>query len=131
MKRMLLSFLSLALFVFFAVTPLAAQDAQAAGDTGAKPSAGAKAEKKVKYDTSKPETLSGTVSLVKADDKIVVVTSSAGVPFDFKVTAGTKIKIGDQKGKLDDLAGAANKQASVTYLVTRTGNVAKSIDVSQ
>ena len=128
MKRMLLSFMSLALFVFSAMTPLAAQDAQAAGDAGAKP---AKAEKKVKYDTSKPETLSGTVSLVKADDKLVVVTSSAGIPFDFKVTAGTKIKIGDQKGKLDDLAGAANKQASVTYMATRTGNVAKSIDVSQ
>lgn len=125
MKRMLLSFLSLALFVFSAMTPVAAQDAQAAGDAGAKP------EKKVKYDTSKPETLSGTVSLVKADDKIVVVTSSAGVPFDFKVTGATKIKIGDQKGKLDDLAGAANKQASVTYMATRTGNVAKSIEVSQ
>ncbi|HLW78850.1 MAG TPA: hypothetical protein VKU44_04540 [Terriglobia bacterium] len=127
MKRML-SVLSLALFVFLVVTPLVAQDAPAAGDEAAKP---AKKEQKVKYDTSKPETLSGTVALVKADDKLVIVTSAAGVPYDFKVTAATKIKIGDQKGKIDDLAGATNKQASVSYLPTRTGNIAKSIDVTQ
>lgn len=120
-KMVVLSVLSLALLVFFAVAPLAAQDAQAGGDTGAKPAA--KAEKKAKYEASKPETLSGTVSLVKADDKLVVVTSSAGVPYDLKITPATKI---NPKGNLDDLSG---KQASVTYLATRTGNIAKSIDV--
>jgi hypothetical protein len=128
MKKTLLSVLTLTLFVFLGMTSLAAQEAEKPeADTASKAAAG---EKKAKADWSKPETLSGTIALVKSDDKLLVVTSSAGVPYDFKVTGATKIKIGDKKGKLDDLAGSTNKQASVAYLPTRTGNVARSIDVS-
>lgn len=126
MKKMVVSVLTLALFVLLGVTSLAAQEAEKTDEAATK---SANAGKKTPW--SKPETLSGTISSVKSDDKLVVVTSSAGVPYDFKVTGATKIKIGDQKGKLDDLSGATNKQVSVAYLPTRTGNVARSIEVSQ
>ena len=126
MKKTVVSFLTLALLVFLGATWLMAQEAEKTDESAAKT---ANVGKKTPW--SKPETLSGTISSVKSDEKLVVVTSSAGVPYDFKVTGATKIKVGDQKGKLDDLSGATNKQVSVAYLPTRTGNVARSIEVSQ
>lgn len=127
MKKTLLSVLVLALFAFLGVASLAAQEAEKpAAEAAPKAAAG---EKKTPW--SKPETMSGTIAIVKGEDKLVIVTSSAGVPYDFKVTGSTKIKVGDKAGKLDDLAGATSKQATVAYLPTRTGNVAKSIEVSQ
>jgi ABC-type amino acid transport substrate-binding protein len=127
MKKTLLSVLVLALFVFLGVVSLAAQEAEKP-EAEAAPKA-ANAGKKTPW--SKPETLSGTISSVQSADKLVIVTSSAGVPYNFKVSGATKIKIGDQKGKLDDLSGATNKQVSVAYVPTRTGNMARSIEVSQ
>ena len=126
MKKMVVSVLTLALFVLLGAMSLAAQEAEKADEAPAK---AANAGKKTPW--SKPETLSGTISSVKSDEKLVIVTSSTGVPYDFKVTGATKIKVGDQKGKLEDLSGATNKQVSVAYLPTRTGNVARSIEVSQ
>lgn len=129
MKKTLLSVLVLALFAFLGVASLAAQEAEKpAAEAAPKAAAGAK---RAMANWSKPETLSGSIVLVKSDDKLVVVNSSAGIPYDFKVSGGTKIKLGDKAGKLDDLAGATGKQATVNYVPTRTGNAAKSIDVSE
>lgn len=126
MKKTLLSVLILALFAFLGVASLAAQEAE---KPAAEAAPKATTAKKAMANWSKPETLSGSIVLVKADDKLVVVSSSAGIPYDFKVSGGTKIKVGDKAGKLDDLAGATGKQATVNYVPTRTGNVAKSIEV--
>ncbi|HEV2491640.1 MAG TPA: hypothetical protein VG204_01055 [Terriglobia bacterium] len=129
MKKTLLSVLVLALFAFLGVLSLAAQEAEKPAPEAA-PKAAASG-KKAMAGWSKPETMSGTILLVKSEDKLVVVNSSAGTPYDFKVSGGTKIKVGDKAGKLDDLAGATGKQATVNYVPTRTGNAAKSIDVGQ
>jgi hypothetical protein len=79
---------------------------------------------------AKPETINGTVLMVDTDKKLLVLTGSGGVLYDFKLTNATRIKIGGQKAKLDDLSSQANKQASVAFVPLRTGNMARSVEVS-
>lgn len=81
-----------------------------------------------KASASKAETLTGTLTIVQADKKLIVVNDSSGVPFNFKVT-GTRITVNGQKAKLEDLSSQTNKQATVKYVPMRSGNVAKSIDI--
>jgi len=78
----------------------------------------------------KPEMLSGTLQSVAADKKLVVVTGASGIPFNFKVTGATKIKVGGTKAKLADLSSATGKSVSVKFLAEKkAGNIAQSIDV--
>jgi len=75
------------------------------------------------------ETLSGTISTVDAEKKLVVVTGPNGVPYNFTVSGGTKITVGGNKAKLSDLQ--TGKQASVSFVpAKKRGNLAKSIEVS-
>lgn len=60
--------------------------------------------------------ISGTISMVDADQKIVVLTDSNGVPFDFKVTPRTHIVVNGSKASLSQLADQTNKQASVKFV---------------
>ncbi len=79
----------------------------------------------------KAETLEGTLSMVVAEQKLVVVTSSEGVPYDFVVTKKTKIDIGGTPSSFDELSGQTHRQATVTFLPRRNGNMAQSISVSE
>jgi ABC-type amino acid transport substrate-binding protein len=81
-----------------------------------------------KASAAKAETLTGTLTIVQADKKLVVVTNSSGIPFSFKVT-GTRITVNGQKAKLADLSSQTNKQATVKYVPSRSGNVAKTIEI--
>ncbi|SRR5579875_2069593 len=78
------------------------------------------------------QSVSGSLSMVDADKKVVVVTDSNGVPFDFKVTKGTHIEVNGKKSTLSDLAQQTNKQASVKYRDgLERGLLAQSIQVSE
>lgn len=77
----------------------------------------------------KAETLSGVITSVDADQKMVVLTSSSGVPYDLKVTRKTRIKVASQKADWGALAGQLNKPASVEFVPTSSGNFARSVDV--
>lgn len=123
-----LSVLSILLLLFLGVISVVAQETE-------KPAAGAsqEAEKsapapKAKA-AAKSETISGTVTTVSKE--LLILTSSNGIPYNFKLTRGTRIKVGGQKAKADDLAAQTGKQASVEFLPLRTGNMARSIEVSQ
>lgn len=59
--------------------------------------------------------LSGTLSMIDAGQKVLVVTSSDGTPFNFKVTRATRIEVGGKKGTLDALSDQTNKQVDVKY----------------
>ncbi|HEV2418830.1 MAG TPA: hypothetical protein VGX94_13605 [Terriglobia bacterium] len=61
------------------------------------------------------QSLSGTLSIVDAQQKSVVVTDSNGTPFNITVGKGTKIEVSGKKGTLDDLSGQTNQQVSVKY----------------
>jgi ABC-type amino acid transport substrate-binding protein len=128
MKKSLLLMLAGLVLSFVAVSSTLAQEAGKPEEAPAEKKAAAE---KPKAELAKAETISGTLQMVAADKKIVVLADSAGTPFDFKVTGATRIKVGGKKAKLDDLASETNKAASVKFLPTRSGNVAQSIEIGQ
>ncbi len=124
MKKVMLTVLTLVIFGVVAVAPLVAQDQPAsAGDE--KTAKAAQSSENAGMWSSKAETLSGTISAVDSEKKMVAVEAN-GVSYSFKAV-GTKIMVGGKKAKLGDLQTGA--QASVTFVATRSGNTAKSITV--
>jgi ABC-type amino acid transport substrate-binding protein len=126
MKKLPLLMLAGLLLSFVAVSSTLAQEAEKPEEA---PAAKKAAAEKPKAELAKAETISGTLRMVAADKKIVVLTDSAGTPFNFKVTGTTRIKVAGKKAKLDELASQTNKAASVKFLPTRSGNVAQSIEI--
>jgi threonine dehydrogenase-like Zn-dependent dehydrogenase len=116
MRKALLSTLAVMVFTMFGAAGVVAQEAAAEKPEAAKPAV-------------KAETISGTLSMVVTDKKLVVLTGTGGVPYNFKVTGSTRIKVGGKKVKLDELAGQTNKLATVKFLSLPSGNIAQSIEV--
>jgi hypothetical protein len=131
-ERMLTLVAVLALVLFGAISGMA-QDQPAAPDQSTPAAADSTAKPKHhSMAMAASETVSGTLSTVDADKKLVVVSSSSGVPYDFTVSGGTKITVGGTKAKLADLSGATSKQATVTFVAEKKkGNMARSIEVTQ
>jgi hypothetical protein len=75
------------------------------------------------------ETLSGKIVMVVPNQKLVVVKTHDGIPFDIDVTSHTRIKSGDRSMALKDLTQDLNKQVSVTFVPERHGDIARSIQV--
>jgi hypothetical protein len=82
------------------------------------------------WNSFRPETLSGTISMIDADQNLVVLTSD-NVPYNFKVTKATKIEIGGSKATFNELVNQTQKEASVTFVARRDGNFARSISISE
>jgi ABC-type amino acid transport substrate-binding protein len=129
MKNMLFLILTGLVLSFLAVSSTLAQEVEEPKAAPAEKKAAA--AEKPKAELAKAETISGTLQMVAADQKIVVLTDSAGTPFNFKVTGATRIKVAGKKAKLDELTSQTNKSASVKFLPTRSGNVAQSIEIGQ
>jgi hypothetical protein len=129
MKKLLFLVLSGVVLSFVAVSSTLAQEAEKPKESSAEKKAAA--PEKPKAELAKAETISGTLRMVAADKKIVILNDSAGTPFNFKVTGATRIKVAGKKAKLDELASQINKAASVKFLPTRSGNVAQSIEIGQ
>jgi hypothetical protein len=129
MKKLLFLILSGVVLMFFAVSSTRAQETEKPKEAPAGKTAGAAEKPSAAF--AKAETISGTLSMVDADKKIVVVTDSAGTPFDIKVNGATRIKVAGKKAKLDDLVSETNKAVSIKILPTRTGNVAQTIEIGQ
>ena len=124
MKNAILSS-SLMLLLACGAAPVSAQGI---GQPSAKISAATEAKPKFKITPVEPETLTGFVRTVDPTRNLVVVQAS-DVPYDFKVTPVTKIKIGDHDATLTELAGLVNSQTSVTFVSLKSGDVAQSIEV--
>lgn len=76
-------------------------------------------------------TLSGKISTVDTNGKLLIVTGPDGTPFDFVVTRGTRIQIKGQKSSLANLADQANQQVTIKYRDhLQRGLVAQSVDVA-
>jgi hypothetical protein len=129
MKEKTLTLVAVFALVLFGAISGTAQDqpaAPAAADSAAKPM------KHHAMAAAASETLSGTLTAVDAQKKVVVVSSSSGVPYDFMVGGGTKIMVGGSKAKLADLSSDTNKQATVKFMAEKKrGNMAQSIEVTQ
>jgi hypothetical protein len=76
------------------------------------------------------ETISGKITMVDANQKLVVIEVPEGATFDMVVTAKTRIKSGDQAIDINDLTRDINKAVSVKFIPGRRGDVAKSIQIS-
>jgi hypothetical protein len=129
MKNVLFLILTGLVLSFLAVSSTLAQEVEEPKAAPAEKKAAAAEKPKAEF--AKAETISGTLQMVAADQKIVVLTDSAGTPFNFKVTGATRIKVAGKKAKLDELTSQTNKTASVKFLPTRSGNVAQSIEIGQ
>ena len=113
--------LSVSLVLLFGATLASAQTLKgSAGESGAAAR---------DWNSFQPETLSGNLSMINVDQNLVVLTSG-GVPYNFKVTKATKIQVGGSKATFDDLVSQTQKEASVTFVARPTGNDAKSITVT-
>jgi len=77
-----------------------------------------------------PVTLSGTISMVDPAERLVVVRDSTGVPFDVVVTHATRIRSGDQKLTLSELASKTDKAVSITIVPEKRGDMGKMIEVT-
>ena len=122
MKRLLFLLVASLLLTYIGVSSVLAQEAEKKAETPA--------AEKPKAAAVKAETISGTLQTVVVDKKLVVVTGSSGVPFNFRVTGATKIKVGGSKAKLADLSGSTGKSVSVKFLSEkRSGDIAQSIEV--
>ena len=75
------------------------------------------------------ETLSGKITIVNATDKLVVIQTKDGTPFDLMVTKRTHIGSGGQPLTLMDLSNDVNRTVSVRFVPEARGDVARSISL--
>lgn len=82
------------------------------------------------WNSFRPETLSGTISIVAPGKKEMFLSSSSGASFEFIVTPKTKIKIGGTQSTIAQLADQVQKQATITFVARPKGDIAHSIKVN-
>jgi hypothetical protein len=73
--------------------------------------------------------LSGTISTVDTTNDLMVLTGTNGVPYNFRVTRGTRITISGKKSGIGDLSSQANAQASIQFVPRSKGNFSESVTV--
>ncbi|HTR34600.1 MAG TPA: hypothetical protein VMH80_01780 [Bryobacteraceae bacterium] len=76
------------------------------------------------------ETLSGTIMAVDPAQNLVIVKGADGVPFDMDVRASTRIRSGDHRLTLKDLASEQKKNVTVHFVPERAGDIARTIQVN-
>jgi hypothetical protein len=130
MRQKTLALLVVLGFAFISAAAVRAQEAEQPAAPAEKMEK-AKPAKHMMAMSAKAETMSGTLTMVGEDNKTVFLSASNGVTYSFVVNAATKVTVDGKKAKMADLAGAANKQVTITFLsMTHHGNIAKSIDVT-
>jgi len=82
------------------------------------------------WNNFRPETLSGTISMVEPGTRTVFVTGSDNVSYKFLVTNRTKIEVGGTASSIGALAGQTGQQVTVTFVARPNGDMAHSISVS-
>ena len=76
-----------------------------------------------------PETISGKITMVVPDRKLMVVVSPDGVPYDVVVNGATRIKSGSRSVTLQGLEQYQNKNVTIKFIPERRGDVAESIRI--
>ena len=77
---------------------------------------------------ARTETIQAMIALVDVRDHLLVLKGADGTCYNFKVQPSTSIMAGGERAKLEDLAARTGKEASVTFRVLRTGNLALKIE---
>lgn len=84
---------------------------------------------RAEWDSYKPETIEGRISMIEVNQKVMVMDVS-GVPYDITITGKTKIEINGTASTFNDLVGQTEKQATVTFVARRNGDIAQSVSIS-
>jgi hypothetical protein len=76
-----------------------------------------------------PETLNGRIMMVDPSQRLVIIQTADGVPFDMVIRRSTHIKSGTRSLTLNQLQSDNNKSVSVRFVPERSGDVARSIQI--
>jgi hypothetical protein len=128
MKKVMFLLLASLLFTLVGISSVLAQEATESQKAPAatEQAAPSKASSAV---LGAAETISGTITMVVPEKDLLVVTNSSGIPFNFVVGRRARITVNGKNVKLADLTSEINKSASVHFVPTRSGNVARSVEV--
>ncbi len=77
----------------------------------------------------KPETISGTLTIVNAEDKLIFVKAENEITYDFRIGPQTKISAGEKTLKFDQLADQVGKGVEVVFRPLKTGNAASTVAI--
>ncbi|HVC00002.1 MAG TPA: hypothetical protein VNJ12_11815 [Candidatus Dormibacteraeota bacterium] len=77
-----------------------------------------------------PESLSGTVQVVAADQNLLVVKGPNGVPYDLKVTPKTLVVVNEKRGTIESLATQVGKAVTVAFVPQREGDFATRVEIT-
>lgn len=83
------------------------------------------------WNSYRPETLKGKISMIVVDQKLVILEASGGVPYDITVTQKTKIEINGKSSTFDDLVGQTDTEATITFIARPNGDFAESIAIGE
>ncbi len=75
------------------------------------------------------QTLSGSIAMVDASKKLLIVKGAAEVTYSFVLTGSTRITAGKERLKAADLSSRVGQKVTVRFVPTRTGNIARSVEV--
>lgn len=74
------------------------------------------------------EQLQGAIYIVEPQNNLLIVEKNS-IPYSFRTTTATRITVGAQRGNLEDLAARKGQRVTVSFRVTRDGNMAQEIIV--
>jgi hypothetical protein len=77
----------------------------------------------------KDETIAGTLTIARDDQKIIYVETSDKVVYDFRIGAATKITENGAPIAYADLSSRVGKQVQVVFHPLKTGNAAVTIEI--
>jgi hypothetical protein len=77
-----------------------------------------------------PETLSGTIDMVRPNQRLLVVKGPDGVLFDMVVTKRTSLERGNQPVDLNQITNSKNQPVSVQFTPEGRGDVAQSVRIT-
>lgn len=120
MKRLIRDLLSLLLLsgflivagLSFGITQGTQAGAAATGQATGPKEPTKKAERRL----ARAQSLSGTIIMFSNEKRLLVLTGSNGVPYSFRVTKRTHVKVAGNLTKLEDLSDHLNKQATIEFV---------------
>ncbi len=134
MKRLIRDLLSLLLvsaFLIVAGLSFGITQGTQAGAAATGQATGPKAPaKKAERRLARAQNLSGTITMFSKENGLLVLTGSNGVPYSFRVTKLTQVKVDGKFAKLEDLSDHLNKQATIEFVPMSTGNFANVMEVA-
>lgn len=76
------------------------------------------------------EELSGTIGYVSPSAKELTLMGANGIPYDFDLTAMSRIEQSGSKIARSELTDQSHKQATIKFVPTKRGNLAERVEIT-